>query len=288
VVNRYQYDAFGNTVEAVENVKNRFRYAGEQFDQVTGQYYLRARFYNPVVGRFTQEDTYRGDGLNLYAYVSNNPIKYYDPSGYSCETKSNVYGPTLEEAADLAAHIYSGNKGDVRPGGWELVEVYDPGSLRMGVYARERDDGTTEYAIVNKGTTPSKFGDWMNNVQQPFGASKDMRNSIEFSREFVKNHRDANITFIGHSKGGAEAAANALATKKDAILFNPASLNPSAYGLKPEEYTGNMTAYIVKGDILNTIFGPISKPIDKVEYLPRQSWNPITNHLMDAVKEAIK
>ena len=79
MVNSYQYDAFGNTVEAVENVKNRFRYAGEQFDQVTGQYYLRARFYNPVVGRFTQEDTYRGDGLNLYAYVKNNPIKYSDP-----------------------------------------------------------------------------------------------------------------------------------------------------------------------------------------------------------------
>ncbi|RKI98628.1 hypothetical protein D7X87_26540, partial [bacterium D16-54] len=32
------------------------------------QYYLRARYYNPVIGRFMQEDTYRGDGLNLYAY----------------------------------------------------------------------------------------------------------------------------------------------------------------------------------------------------------------------------
>jgi len=94
IVNRYKYDAFGNTVEAVEKVHNRFRYAGEQFDPVTGQYYLRARFYNPVIGRFTQEDTYRGDGLNLYAYVQNNPVNYCDPSGYegekkSCELKSN-------------------------------------------------------------------------------------------------------------------------------------------------------------------------------------------------------
>ena len=30
-----------------------------------------------------QEDTYRGDGLNLYAYCANNPVMYYDPSGYN-------------------------------------------------------------------------------------------------------------------------------------------------------------------------------------------------------------
>ncbi len=46
---------------------------------------MRARFYNPVIGRFTQEDVYRGDGLNLYAYCGNNPVRYYDPSGYDAE-----------------------------------------------------------------------------------------------------------------------------------------------------------------------------------------------------------
>lgn len=35
-----------------------------------------------MTGRFLQEDVYRGDGLNLYAYCANNPVKYYDPSGY--------------------------------------------------------------------------------------------------------------------------------------------------------------------------------------------------------------
>ena len=65
-----------------ETITNRFMYAGEQYDRLTGTYYLRARYYDPTIGRFIQEDTYRGDGLNLYAYVANNPLKYIDPNGH--------------------------------------------------------------------------------------------------------------------------------------------------------------------------------------------------------------
>ena len=82
VKNEYWYDAFGNVLDSRQEVYNRITYTGQQFDNITQQYYLRARFYNPVVGRFTQEDVYRGDGLNLYAYCGNNPVIYYDPSGY--------------------------------------------------------------------------------------------------------------------------------------------------------------------------------------------------------------
>ena len=88
VRNCYGYDAFGNTEYAEETVRNRFRYTGQQYDSVTGQYYLRARYYNPVIGRFLQEDTYYGDGLNLYAYCRNNPVRYYDPSGHDACPKA--------------------------------------------------------------------------------------------------------------------------------------------------------------------------------------------------------
>ncbi len=83
VSNCYRYDAFGNILDSAEQIENRIRYTGQQYDGITGQYYLRARYYNPSVGRFMQEDTYRGDGLNLYAYCANNPVTYYDPSGYA-------------------------------------------------------------------------------------------------------------------------------------------------------------------------------------------------------------
>ena len=113
------------------------------------------------------------------------------------------------------------------------------------------------------------------------------------------------ITFVGHSKGGAEAAANAVATNKNAILFNPASVNLKAYGLDAETYTAEMTAFIVKGEILDYIFGDISEPIGRVVYLPQQYptdysgnttlgtlkkniENRIENHLMEAVISALK
>ena len=89
VLNHYEYDAWGNLTEGEEGVPNRFAFVGEQLDPITQQYYLRARYYNPVIARFIQEDTYRGDGLNLYAYCQNNPVYYVDPSGHeACREKS--------------------------------------------------------------------------------------------------------------------------------------------------------------------------------------------------------
>jgi len=93
VLNRYEYDAWGNLTLCEETVENRFKFNGQQYDPISQQYYLRARYYNPVIARFTQEDTYRGDGLNLYAYCRNNPVYYTDPSGHSCDKDANDRHP---------------------------------------------------------------------------------------------------------------------------------------------------------------------------------------------------
>ena len=116
IENSYAYDALGNILDSKESIENRILYTGQQYDQETGQYYLRARFYNPAVGRFMQEDTYRGDGLNLYAYCGNNPVVYYDPSGHSMkdyDTKSTVEPEKPKSVSE------GGNNADfiVAPGG---------------------------------------------------------------------------------------------------------------------------------------------------------------------------
>ena len=107
--NVYWHDEFGNVIDSNEDVYNRIKYTSQRFDEITQQYYLRARFYNPVVGRFTQEDVYRGDGLNLYAYCGNNPVGYYDPSGYAsrtqqCNNKGKTYAEKVKEINDNDAN----------------------------------------------------------------------------------------------------------------------------------------------------------------------------------------
>lgn len=90
--NHYRYSAFGETITAEETVPNRLRYNGQMADGLTGLYYLRARYYNASLGRFTQEDVIYNDGLNLYAYCNSNPVMYSDPSGFTKQCDPKVGG----------------------------------------------------------------------------------------------------------------------------------------------------------------------------------------------------
>ena len=79
VENRYDYDIFGNPTLTVEMYAGSIRYAGEFYDAEVGLYYLRARYYDPYIGRFISEDTYEGKindplSLNRYTYANNDPV----------------------------------------------------------------------------------------------------------------------------------------------------------------------------------------------------------------------
>ncbi len=60
ITKTYRYDAFGVERSISNADTNAFRYCGEYFDAESGTIYLRARYYNPVTGRFTQRDTVVG------------------------------------------------------------------------------------------------------------------------------------------------------------------------------------------------------------------------------------
>lgn len=93
-LNQYTYDIFGNIVSQSEFIPQPFKYSGEMTDNTTSLQYLRSRWYDPSIGRFINEDAYKGQidnplSLNLYTYVENNPLIYSDPTGRSKKSDSD-------------------------------------------------------------------------------------------------------------------------------------------------------------------------------------------------------
>ncbi len=88
VVNQYSYTPFGILISEQETLMGQpFKFSGQVgiMAEPNGFYYMRARYYDPSMGRFISEDPSGFDSgdLNLYAYVGNNPLIFIDPSGLS-------------------------------------------------------------------------------------------------------------------------------------------------------------------------------------------------------------
>jgi len=109
VVASYTYDAFGNITSQSGSLANPYTFTGREYDQESGLYYYRARYYDPKIGRFLSTDPLdmamvilirqylprsNNSGLlyhysisnplmisNVYLYVGNNPVNWVDPLG---------------------------------------------------------------------------------------------------------------------------------------------------------------------------------------------------------------
>ncbi len=75
----YVYDAFGAVTSSTGTTSNDWLFTGEQRDGDTDLYFLRARYYDPEIGRFLGRDPL--EFAQRYAYAGNNPVAYTDPSG---------------------------------------------------------------------------------------------------------------------------------------------------------------------------------------------------------------
>jgi len=118
LVERYTYDVFGrptirdaNGVVIAESAfANPYLFTGRAYDAESGLYYYRARYYDYYTGRFLQPDPAGyTDGLNLYAYVGNNPLAYVDPFGLCEATTTQIPGlHSAEEVEGLMAVVALG------------------------------------------------------------------------------------------------------------------------------------------------------------------------------------
>jgi RHS repeat-associated protein len=97
-ISKQTYLAFGAVRTSEGTSPTDFTFTGQRYDASSALMYYGARYYDPVLGRFTQADPILADAwnpqaLNRYGYVYNNPVRYSDPTGYRVEEGCGCYIP---------------------------------------------------------------------------------------------------------------------------------------------------------------------------------------------------
>ena len=154
--------------------------------------------------------------------------------------------------ARLAAHVYGDRPNSILPSGCKVIDgIDDPETgLLAKVYLINKDEIVCAFA----GTRGINPDDWIANISQPFGFSGQYRKAIEFGNTIIAKYPSQSVTFVGHSKGGGQAAHCALNTGSKAVTFNPAGLGKETQKKGKSEFTRyqDLHAYIFWNDILNS------------------------------------
>lgn len=302
VTQNIEYFPSGETF--VENHRNSnhspYKFNGKELDAETGYYYYGARYYNPRVSLWLNVDPLaeKTPSFSPYAYALQNPVRYIDPTGMIAE---EAYKPTPKEAAAMAAHVYGDKKDNILIGGWRVsernfgVDLEKSSGFKSQVYERVVGGKVTEYSYVTAGTEDLKDG--IADLKQPLGISGQYSQSAENARVISKQLGSTELTFIGHSLGGGEAAHNALSTGRSAITFNAAGVGDMTkfisggidMMLKSES---KINAYIMTTDPLNkmqnghTALGQLSPDVNGNRHYIKQTRTPVTafgGHSIDTV-----
>jgi RHS repeat-associated protein len=105
VTDTYIYDAYGRLLSSTGNTDNNYGYQGQQSDDNSGLQYLRARYYDPNLGRFTSTDPREGSldspiSRHRYLYANDNPLTFFDPTGeYAGLIGSSLISSILDSIA---------------------------------------------------------------------------------------------------------------------------------------------------------------------------------------------
>jgi RHS repeat-associated protein len=116
---QYGYDPYGRVTELQGSLASDFQYAGYYFHAPSGLSLAVHRAYNATLGRWISKDPLEEDGgVNLYAYVENDPTKWTDPMG-----RVDTNRPTV-------------------PPGQEPIDIWGPGTIKTDPNGNSTYKGT--------------------------------------------------------------------------------------------------------------------------------------------------
>lgn len=186
-VKSYNYTDFGETQESISSeVDNEICYTGGVYDELTGLYYLNARYYDSNDGVFISQDTYRGTGTdaeswNFYAYCAGNPISYIDPSGHKKEWISKKMGK-----------VYKSNTDKLR--------ICTDGKVSKTMKKSKYYDDST-HGVEN---TTCCFGKYVGADKIPYIVVPPSMSSYKFSVGVIVNRKNGNYLYCVVGEQGPE------------------------------------------------------------------------------------
>ena len=204
-------------------------------------------------GRFTTQDPKRETyyPLSPYAYCADNPVRNVDYSGKE---------PTPYEAALMSQYAYGGEDAynaskPLKKMNW-IISSYDTkirkkndaNGFNSVLFEKTHEDGSIEYAYAYAGTNSVK--DAIQSMDQLHGVSDQYLTAVINARVLDDELGNKELTFVGHSLGGGEAAAASMATGRKAITFNPAAITQNTINTLELGSSNNVFNYISVGNRL--------------------------------------
>ena len=220
---------FGIPAGSRGTVQSGVLFTGKIFDPDADMYYFNARWYNPETGRFASEDPAR-DGINWYAYVGNNPLKYTDPTGLK---KKGGFWDKVKNVFEKIGDAFRNN-----PGGGDSSGANTSTPSSSGIDSSAPSDSDDNSSGGANKEPPEGINTLRDNsrANPPNHGSEDSRKALDASavgdvKDDIANKLPKGLDTDGASSSEEERALTDIIAPKDASIFAMKEYaNVSEYG----------------------------------------------------------
>ncbi|NBR07588.1 MAG: hypothetical protein EBT92_17735, partial [Planctomycetes bacterium] len=206
VVNRYQYMPFGEITSSTGTRQNAFQFSGAHGVQNDGNglAYMRARYYDPSNGVFTQADPigFRGSPSNLYLYAANNPLRLVDPTGLTPCPPDNHQNGAPPDANFVEQVVYSPEYNVFS----ENISYANYFASLASFISYGIEKGAFDNINLLKGIRATLRMDKINDTIQALKNERGVQRALGFTRnsDLIKSI-NAEMGLLGKEKGGLQS-----------------------------------------------------------------------------------